>query len=45
MKNEWIDFRCVCGCGITVRATDPEAQNKIEEWRKNHAKKCKGGKK
>lgn len=36
----WIDYRCKCGCGITVKATDKDAEKKIEKWKKAH--KCKG---
>jgi len=34
----WIDCRCKCGCRITVKSSDKDAEKKIQAWVKKH--KC-----
>jgi hypothetical protein len=34
------EHHCKCGCGIGCRATDPNAEKKIEAWKAKH--KCRG---
>jgi hypothetical protein len=39
VDEDWKDYYCQCGCGISCKATDPKADEKIAEWKLKH--KCK----
>lgn len=38
VDEDWKEYYCTCGCGITCRADDPKAEEKIEAWKRKH--KC-----
>jgi hypothetical protein len=44
VKELWKEHWCHCGCGISYRASDPDADKSIEAWKKRHGKVCNGKK-
>jgi hypothetical protein len=35
-EDYFLEYYCKCGCGIGCKKTDPDAEKKIEEWKKEH---------